>query len=457
MTDLLRRSASSFAILAAAAGLALGAASLPARAADLGGDCCNDLEERVAALESTTVRKGNKKVNLTISGRVHANLMAWQDNFGVTDPGFGGTVNFPFDHLSDVYFGNSANNESRVVFDGDSKVSSDVTAGFEMTLKLKPAGTNSQISHQSGNTLVPDVTYVFLRSERLGELRLGSMFSASDDAYYVDFGAPGVVGGVAGQRFVGDFMLRDTGLPGTLTDITYAHVLYELSDSLENRLMYISPTVGGFTFKADIGGDDTASVGLGYSVTHGRWNVSFGAGYQVSRRGDGDSINGGQATQLDSAATQVLATETSRDLGLSASIFDSGSGLFLTGQYSVAYADVTGRQDATNWYGRAGWTKDVSGMGATTIDVQYERTDNLLQNDTSAHLWGIGIDQAIDAVASNVYVHYQHNSFDTTDVVINAGDPANTAVANCGTGAGAACIVDAQSIDSVTAGMIVRF
>ena len=35
-----------------------------AEAADLGGDCCADLEERVAELEATTVRKGNKKVKV---------------------------------------------------------------------------------------------------------------------------------------------------------------------------------------------------------------------------------------------------------------------------------------------------------------------------------------------------------------------------------------------------------
>ena len=41
-----------------------------ARAADLGGDCCADLEERVAELEATTARKGNRRVSLTISGQV---------------------------------------------------------------------------------------------------------------------------------------------------------------------------------------------------------------------------------------------------------------------------------------------------------------------------------------------------------------------------------------------------
>ena len=41
-----------------------------ASAADFSGDCCADLEERVAELEATTVRKGNKKVTVTISGWV---------------------------------------------------------------------------------------------------------------------------------------------------------------------------------------------------------------------------------------------------------------------------------------------------------------------------------------------------------------------------------------------------
>jgi hypothetical protein len=40
-------------------------AQKPAKAADLGGDCCADLEDRVAELEATTVRKGNKKVRST--------------------------------------------------------------------------------------------------------------------------------------------------------------------------------------------------------------------------------------------------------------------------------------------------------------------------------------------------------------------------------------------------------
>ena len=56
-------------------GLSVGSAS----AADLGGNCCADLEERIAELEATTARKGNRKVSLTVSGWVGEQVLWWDD------------------------------------------------------------------------------------------------------------------------------------------------------------------------------------------------------------------------------------------------------------------------------------------------------------------------------------------------------------------------------------------
>ena len=60
-----------------------------AQAADLGGDCCADLEERIAELEATTARKGNRKVSLTISGWVNEAVFFWDD--GVESNAYVGT------------------------------------------------------------------------------------------------------------------------------------------------------------------------------------------------------------------------------------------------------------------------------------------------------------------------------------------------------------------------------
>ena len=67
--------------LVAAAGLLLGAtvSAKAVKAADLGGGCCADLEERVAELEATTARKGNRVVSLQIYGQVNKGLLIWDD------------------------------------------------------------------------------------------------------------------------------------------------------------------------------------------------------------------------------------------------------------------------------------------------------------------------------------------------------------------------------------------
>src|SRR4029079_16927678 len=78
--------------VAVSIGMALGVfplATHPAKAADLDGGCCADLEERVAELEATTVRKGNERVSVTLSGWVIKLGSFWDDghetNFYVGD------------------------------------------------------------------------------------------------------------------------------------------------------------------------------------------------------------------------------------------------------------------------------------------------------------------------------------------------------------------------------------
>ena len=87
----------------------------PAKAADLGGDCCADLEERVAELEATTARKGNKKVSVQIYGKVNYAVMFWDD---------GGEQN--------VYSVNNYNESSRTGFKGNAKISDDWSAGYRL-------------------------------------------------------------------------------------------------------------------------------------------------------------------------------------------------------------------------------------------------------------------------------------------------------------------------------------
>src|SRR5690554_3670221 len=89
----------------------------PALAADLngvGGNCCADLEERVAELEAVTARKGNRKMSLTVYGQVNKAILWTSTPLG--------------DDEHNVI--DNPNSQSRIGFTGTATISPDWSAGF---------------------------------------------------------------------------------------------------------------------------------------------------------------------------------------------------------------------------------------------------------------------------------------------------------------------------------------
>lgn len=396
--------------LALAAGLAIaGAGAAPARAADLGGDCCSDLEERVAELEATTVRHGNRKVTMTISGWVNAGVLIWDDGFDGTDNGVA------FDHNNDIYVVNNDASTTRINFEGSGKIRDDLTAGYRIQLRPWGArlGNVSQVDHNPDSNQI-DVrnTYVYLDSKSLGKVQIGKQDSAADGAWYQDLGGSSTwISNVNPGAWNYSFNLRQT--PGNWLDtLVWGNLLSEMSDSQENRIAYYSPSLHGFQIAASWGGDDTEAVALYYANTYGTVNVAFGIGYDVSSRSDalGDQNVGHGLVDGDHT--------TLRKLAMSGSVYESRSGIYGTLAWSKAYADDTlcgcgtDRTDATNWYAKLGWRRNVSGLGESNFYGEFDRTVDAFQNDTAAHIWGVGFTQDIDSVGSVFYIGYRHHELE---------------------------------------------
>src|SRR5215510_375433 len=148
-------------------GLVLGVISLfaatPAVSADLGGDCCADLEERVAELEATTARKGNRKMSMTITGQVHRMVLWWDDG-----------------HSSKTYYGiDNTNSSSRFTFLGSARVNPSVTMGFEIMIEVEAGGTSSKLSQLDEDGKVG--------GQISGSAAPGTSFNQSNvDAYFGD-------------------------------------------------------------------------------------------------------------------------------------------------------------------------------------------------------------------------------------------------------------------------------
>lgn len=101
----------------------LGATAGGAAAADLNaGNCCADIEERVAELEATVARKGNRKVSLAVYGQVNAGILYIDD--GISD---------------DVAVIQGAPETSRFGFKGEAVIGTGIVAGYKLEIEADDA------------------------------------------------------------------------------------------------------------------------------------------------------------------------------------------------------------------------------------------------------------------------------------------------------------------------------
>ena len=138
-----------------------------AEAADLGGDCCADLEERVAELEATTVRKGNKKVKVELYGRVNRVVNFWDD---------GAEQN--------VYVENNSYSSTRFGMRGKAKISDDWSSGFQ--IEIEDEGNLSKFVNQfndnvDNGSLNVRKSAIYIENKQLGKVWLGQQETAKDN------------------------------------------------------------------------------------------------------------------------------------------------------------------------------------------------------------------------------------------------------------------------------------
>src|SRR6185436_13974213 len=207
---------SSLGALVAAGLLAGGLSAGSASAADLGGNCCADLEERIAELEATTARKGNRKVSLTVSGWVGEQVMYWDDgvetNTYVT--GLGSTL------------------ASHFKFTGQATISPGWSAGYVIHVEAMDSDslTINQFSQHNASALGANGAYAvqllqsywFIKSDHLGKVGVGLQSSASDNAAILVDGSGSLVPANWVMFDYNGFLLRNGS--GTLAGLNWQQV-----------------------------------------------------------------------------------------------------------------------------------------------------------------------------------------------------------------------------------------
>jgi len=365
------------------------ATSGSASAADLGGDCCADLEERVATLEATTARKGNRKVSLQISGQVNQSLVIWDDG-----------------EDSDAYVASNSASASRFRFKGGAKINSDWSAGYYIEIGLATARTlgisnDPAVGDDGGAVFRIRQSNMYVKSKTLGKLTWGQASPGTDDlAFSAD------VSGLAGSfqpDFHSQFGFQFRTAAGALSGIRVRDLGGSLNGALffdgttrQNVVRYDTPTIAGFVLTASWGEDDFWDVALRTTQKLGDLTVKVGIGYNEFGGNDTSAANGEE-----------------QSFTANAGIIHNPTGIFVHAAYRGFTYDggTNGRLDSDGYHIKAGIKQRWNSLGKTAIYGGYTQIDDggaLTVNSSEISRISVGFQQWIDAAALELYAVYDH-------------------------------------------------
>lgn len=388
------KSASRVALIAAAGILAGGVA---AQAADLGGNCCADLEERVAELEATAARKGNRKVSLTVYGAVNQAIIWHDDDFGYREGK--ATVRDNGAYMS------------RFGFRGEAQIRPDLTAGYVIEIGL----SGNDFGVKSDDAFEIRHNYLYLQSQTFGKLSLGQTSQVTDGLYEINLANALVT-------------------PGTMDDygdmLNFVHQTVfktPFDGSRKQGIYYSTPSLAGFIVSAGYSHDtqsgkasitdfdfstaddanDYWEVALRYAGEFNGVRVAAGIGYRKTESN----------TAFDH--TKDLRNWDNETILGSASVMHMPTGLFLSGGYATTEYDTPiGDVDNDGFWVMAGVEKNYFGVGNTTLFAEYSEISHdhavLPFELLDGRFWGLGVTQSIDAAAMDIYLNYRN--FDLTEL-----------------------------------------
>ena len=416
--------------MAAVAALIVGGMG-PAKAADLGGNCCADLEERVAELEATTARKGNRKVSLTISGQISQELMYWDD--GIQD---------------DLYVVGPAQSNSRWRITGSAKISPEITAGFIYEFEAFSSGSTSVNQsngagpgngHGAPNNVGDDggstaanlrEAMAWVEHSRLGRVSLGQGSSAANNVILVDLSGKGM--GASNDVRLMNSGFRIRGSDGSVSASNWANFFQGGQDWLNERnehIQYRTPTIAGFTLGASFGEDNYWDVALRYAGEFNGVRIAGAIGYSVRSEYNGPAGAFGCTINCDKDVEQLAG---------SLSIRHMPTGLFFTGaaghrdnnDFQLVAGGPTRSFDSDFYYLSGGIARNFFGIGDTVLFGEYSEWSGMgkeyvaVGGNTTVEHWGVGIVQHVDAAAMEFWLTYKNYSLDgAIDVCGGTGAP----------------------------------
>jgi predicted porin len=324
-------------------------------AADLGAQqALPDLEERIAELEATTARKGNRKVSLEISGVVNKAVMGW-DALGDKDAAF---------------IENGAD-ETRFKMSGEAKFRPGFSAVYAISVGQGKAGFKvdpyTGFGVGTDNDLYTREAYVGLKNDTFGTLTIGLQGGATDDL---------VKPSVASTDAANKRLTLGSGinylLIGMVPGSYFALELEPFNGRKADAVKYVSPTLGGFSASAAWFSDDSWDAALNFSGSTQGFTLLAGVGYAVDKA---DPLFG------------ILGADEVKRFTANGGVKHDPSGLFVQGSYGTIEIND---EDTNAWHLQAGVERRFSEALPGPLAIYAEYAD---WQDLNLNFYGVGLNQ----------------------------------------------------------------
>jgi len=343
-----------------------------AQAADLGGNCCADLEERVAELEATVARKGNRKMSLEVSGHINQAIF---------------TSDIDGANLDKVRIIDNDNSESRFRFKGEARQGS-WAAGFLMEFGL--GGYDLDVRHQA----------VYLKLKDFGTLWLGKTSESTDGVTEIS-----VV-----DLYRGSTLLNLSPLMSVVTGETGLGYVEMFDGGRTNTVTFRSASLpGGFQFSGSWNEGEDYSVALRWAQEFQGVRLAAGIGYRDE--------------QVCSGPSPCTKIGDRTFWGGSGSAMHVATGIYLEG----AYGNSDGIQELTfagipfpvadtkleAYAGRLGFAKKISAYGKTGVYGEFGQL-KIKDADIDPRYYGLGFSQEVTGAAATLYLNWRQYDLDVT-------------------------------------------
>lgn len=404
----------------------------PSKAADLGGNCCSELEERIAELEATTARKGNRKVSITISGQISEAVVGFgTDDVVATGSGiFSGLSNVLAKGMNHWQVQSNSNRDAQSYLQvaGVAQIQPGLKGGFILQLGtggfengLVWSGANGSDSNQ----VYVRESYVYLKSDQFGSAIVGKAETATWDIT----GATASNTGIAHTKLsLAPIMGPSPAMPLDLFDGGIADVV-----------KYKSPELYGFHVETSWASADKWSNASGWSANGNMWDAALKYNKEIEQ-----FLLDGRVGYRDGHVVEAFGFGNVQDIKVWAGSLGAKhlpTGAFANASYgNLDYSHfcpgaVISCDNAQGWEVQAGDEARLSKAGRTTGFVNYGETKVGVSQvggsataDLKVQSYGAGVIQHIDGAAMDFYADWTHYNVDL-DLAFKGGG------INVGTGA----------------------